>query len=138
MAPSRRAEAADPRRARRETDAEASRLGSISRRRLRCRKLGRVHDASHLAVGLDVGVRALIEQLDHPRHVPFRGGSLELRQPGERVMIIDPHLARSVCMCVRLARALERLETPRSEALGVRSTCVCVCDSSTASVRFYA
>ena len=99
MAPSRRAEAASSRRARRETDAEASRLGSVSRRRLRCRKLGRVHDASHLAVGLDVGVRALIEQFDHPRHVPFRGGSLELRQPGERVMIIDPHLSRRVCVC---------------------------------------
>lgn len=46
---------------------------------------------THLAVGLDVGVRARVEELDDFVDVPVRGRGLKLRQAGEGVVVVDAH-----------------------------------------------
>lgn len=48
---------------------------------------------AHLAVGLDVHVRARVEKFDALRHVSRRGSGLQGGEPGKRVVVVDPHLA---------------------------------------------
>ena len=73
-----------------ETGSRSSRPGDERASRPRSRKARR-RRPTHLAVGLDVGVRARVEELDDFVDVPVRGRSLKLRQAAEGVVVVDAH-----------------------------------------------
>ena len=73
-----------------ETGSRSSRPGDERASRPRSRKARR-RRLTHLAVGLDVGVRARVEELDDLVDVSVRCRGLKRRQAAKGVVVVDAH-----------------------------------------------
>ena len=74
-----------------ETDSRPSRPGDERASRPLSRKARPRRRLTHLAVGLDVGVRARVEELDDLVDVSVRCRGLKRRQAAKGVVVVDAH-----------------------------------------------